>query len=234
MLNTRAHTTVVLAMSADGKIADRDRAAARFSSKTDLAHLETLVAQADAVLFGAGTLRAYGTCLSVRRPDLKAQRVHRQQPPQPIQIVCSWTGQLDPAMRFFRQAVPRWLLTSPAGASCWSKQAADDEGGFERILPELSEPMDWRSLLQQFQHLGLHRLAVLGGGTLIASLAEQDLIDELHLTICPLLLGGVTAPTPFDGHGLSIAQARSLQLVTVRQEHNEVFLHYRRCHPEGD
>ncbi|MDR9405249.1 MAG: dihydrofolate reductase family protein, partial [Halothece sp. Uz-M2-17] len=56
----RPHTTVVLAMSADGKIADTARSAAEFSSHIDRAHLERQVAKADAILFGAGTLRAHG------------------------------------------------------------------------------------------------------------------------------------------------------------------------------
>jgi 5-amino-6-(5-phosphoribosylamino)uracil reductase len=230
----RSQVTVVLAMSADGKIADRDRTAARFSSRNDLAHLETLVAQADAVLFGAGTLRAYGTCLSVRQPELLAQRAARNQSPQPIQMVCSRSGQLDPQWRFFQQPLPRWLLTSATGAQRWSEITAADDTRFAQVLPDLAEPMDWRSLLQRFHHLGIHRLALLGGGTLVASFAEQDLIDELYLTVCPLLLGGKTAPTPFDGTGLAIAQALPLQLIEVRQVENEVFLHYRRCHPKGD
>ena len=221
-------------MSADGKIAARDRTAARFSSANDLAHLEALVAQADAVIFGADTLRAYGTCLSVRQADLIAQRKSRQQPSQPIQIVCSQSGQLDPQWRFFQQLVPRWLLTSQAGAQRWSEIAGDESTHFEQILPDLVEPMDWRSLLQRFHNLGIQRLALLGGGTLVASFAEQDLIDEVSLTVCPLLLGGKTAPTPFDGRGLAIAQALPLKLVEVKQVEDEVFLHYRRCHPKED
>ncbi|WP_204140799.1 RibD family protein [Halomicronema sp. CCY15110] len=233
--NPRSQVTVVLAMSADGKIADRDRTAARFSSAHDLAHLETLVAQADAVLFGAGTLRAYGTCLSVRQRALVEQRETRHQPPQPIQIVCSQSGHLEPQWRFFQQPVPRWLLTSSAGAQHWSAMVEGDDGTyFDQVLPDLTEPMDWRSLLQRFHPLGIERLALLGGGTLVASFAEQDLIDEMHLTVCPLLLGGAAAPTPFDGTGLAIAQALKLQLIGVRQVENEVFLHYRRCHPKGD
>ncbi|NEQ44546.1 MAG: RibD family protein [Leptolyngbya sp. SIOISBB] len=234
MANSRAHVSVVLAMSADGKIADRDRTAARFSSANDLAYLEALVAKADAVLFGADTLRAYGTCLSVRQPDLIAQRKSRQQPSQPMQIVCSQSGKLDPQWRFFRQPVPRWLLTSRTGTQRWSEIAGDGSTNFDQILPDLEEPMDWRSLLQRFHQLGIQRLALLGGGTVVASFAEQALIDELYLTICPLLLGGKTAPTPFDGVGLVLSQALKLRLVELRQVEDEVFLHYRRCQPPGD
>jgi riboflavin biosynthesis pyrimidine reductase len=44
MVQHRPHTTVILAMSADGKIADVRRSPARFGSKTDIAHLEEQIA----------------------------------------------------------------------------------------------------------------------------------------------------------------------------------------------
>ena len=226
----RAYTTVVLAMSADGKITDRDRTAARFSSSDDLAHLETVVAAADGALFGAGTLRAYGTCLSVRQPELVAQRRAQHQPPQPVQIACSDTGNLDPQLPFFQQSVPRWLLTSPAGAQRWQPPGET----FEHILPALTTPTHWLSILQRLKDMGIEHLAVLGGGTLIASLVEQDMVDELYLTVCPLLLGGQSTPTPVDGQGLRADLALRLRLVQTRTSNDEVFLHYRRCHPQGD
>ncbi|MGF1461313.1 MAG: RibD family protein [Leptolyngbyaceae cyanobacterium] len=236
MNSSRSQITVVLAMSADGKIADYRRTAARFSSTNDLQHLEAQVARADAVLFGAGTLRAYGTCLSVRQPELLAQRSVSQQPPQPVQIVCSQTGNLATNLRFFRQSVPRWLLTSPTGAAHWQGLEAKrgDRSLFHRILPELTATPDWQQLLGRLKQLGLHRIALLGGGTLVASLAEQGVIDELYLTICPLLVGGSQSPTPFDGQGLSVTAAVPLRLVDVVTQGDEVFLHYRRCHHSGD
>jgi 5-amino-6-(5-phosphoribosylamino)uracil reductase len=231
------HVTVILATSADGKIADRDRTAARFSSPQDLAHLEAQVAAVDGVLFGATTLRAYGTCLRVRSPDLLRQRQQRGQPPQPVQIVCSRQGQLDPQMRFFRQEVPRWLLTTAPGAKRWAGSPA-----FERILTlplkdaqsgEGSET-DWAIALATLRQLGLQRLAVLGGGELVAALLQADVIDDLWLTLCPLLLGGRDAPTLVAGEGFPTAAAPRLELLSVDRVGDEVFLHYRRCHSQGD
>lgn len=226
-MNTpHAHTTVVLAMSADGKIADRDRTAARFSSANDLKHLETQIAKADGVLSGAETLRAYETCLPVRDSGLIQQRRNAEKPPQPVQIVCSYRGEIDPSLRFFRQAVPRWLLTSQAGGDRWRQDSA-----FDYVAPWLETPTNWHAILQKLHEKGIQRLAVLGGGTLVASFVEQDLIDELYLTVCPLLLGGKMAPTPVDGQGLSVEFATRLQLLEAKPVGNEVFLHYRRCHP---
>jgi len=221
----RPTTTVVLAISADGKIADALRSPARFGSPTDKRHLEAQIAAADAVLFGAATLRAYGTTLRVTSPDLQAQRHAQGQSPQPIQIVCSASGDLDPDLLFFQQPVPRWLLTTSAGAKHW-----DGSSQFERILVnDFGSGFDWLAVLQELHQVGVTRLAILGGGELVAGLLAAGCIDELNLTICPLLLGGRTAPTPVAGDGFAEAIAPRLELLSVRAVEQEVFLKYRVC-----
>ena len=225
-LNTQfPHATVVLAMSADGKIADVTRAPARFGSAIDKLHLEAQVAQSDAVLFGAGTLRAYGTTLKVAHSDLLNQRQQQGKPTQPVQIVCSGLAVLDCQARFFSQPVPRWLLTTTIGAARWR-----DRAEFEQILVAESKQaalkIDWRGAFQQLFGLGLGRLAILGGGDLVASLFAANLIDELWLTVCPLILGGTNAPTPVGGVGFLAGVAPRLKLLDVRPAGEEVFLHY--------
>lgn len=238
---SRPRTTVVLAMSADGKIADAKRSPPQFGSPTDKAHLEKQVAQADGVLFGAGTLRAGGTAMRVINPDLLKQRELQKKPSQPVQIVCSRSAKIDPQLPFFRQAVPRWLLTTDVGALHW-QAAPGKTPGFERVLaieavrptaiaaevPGNAAPeIDWIVAFRHLKALGLEQIAVLGGGELIASLLLADLIDEIWLTICPLLLGGVDAPTPVEGSGLLGDLAPRLELLSVQPIGPEVFLHYR-------
>lgn len=220
----KLHTTVVLAMSADGKIADFLSSPARFASSTDRAHLEKQIAIADGVLFGASTLRAYGTTLGISDPQLLKQRQENNKPLQPIQIVCSRLALIDPNLRFFRQPLPRWLLTTDAGAKHWQGKPE-----FERVLvQEIAQfGINWQNALQQLAELGLQRLAVLGGGELVASLLTANLIDELWLTVCPLILGGKNAPTPVAGDGFLASLAPRLQLLSVEAIDQEVFLHYR-------
>ncbi len=228
MTASRPHTTVVLAMSADGKIADQARSPARFGSAADKAHLEQQVAQADGVLFGAGTLRAYGTTLPISTPTLLQQRQQHGKPAQPVHIVCSATAQLDPTYRFFSQAVPRWLLTTAAGVQRWANTGANT-AAFEQVIttPLTSEGLDMTDALTQLHALGLRRLIVAGGGELVASLLAVAAIDELWLTVCPLLLGGQAAPTPVGGDGFLAIAAPRLELLSAEAIAHEVFLHYR-------
>ncbi|MFM2064501.1 MAG: hypothetical protein RLZZ507_4172 [Cyanobacteriota bacterium] len=224
MVQHRPHTTVVLAMSADGKIADVVRSPARFGSGADKAHLEKQIAASDAVLFGAGTLRAYGTTLTVSHPILLQQRKTENKSLQPVHIVLSSSGNLNPDIKFFQQPVKRWLLTTREGSNFWQGRSE-----FEQILvmETPSGNIDTRAAWQHLGSLEIKRLAVLGGGQLVASLLEFDLIDEFWLTICPLILGGTAAPTPVEGQGFLSNLAPRLQLLEVVTVEQEVFLHYR-------
>jgi 5-amino-6-(5-phosphoribosylamino)uracil reductase len=223
-------TTVVLAMSLDGKITDFRYTAARFSSVADKAHLEQQIAQVDGVLFGAATLRAYGTTLRITNPALLEQRQQAGKPPQPVHIVCSRSATFSPALPFFRQAVPRWLFTSALGAAQWQNSPQ-----FEQICildaPASSSPeFDWISGFHYLSTLGWKHLAILGGGTLVASLLSAQLLDEFWITVCPVLLGGTTSPTLVAGSGFLQAIAPRLELLNVHQIEHELFLHYRLRH----
>jgi 5-amino-6-(5-phosphoribosylamino)uracil reductase len=269
----RPLATVILAISADGKIADAVRSPARFGSANDKAHLEQQVAASDAVLFGNGTLQAYGTTMRVISPELVKQREQQGKPPQPVQIVCSRSSQFDPNLRFFQQPVPRWLLTGPDSRETAlpspyamtnskfdrtsgtilnngqdARSTTDEfsrgtgilpvhkrliENGatsqFDRIIyaKTAGGEIDWIDAFQQLANFDIKRLAILGGGKLVASVLAAGLVDELWLTVCPLILGGADAPTPVEGEGFLADLAPKLELLAVKQVGQEVFLHYR-------
>jgi 5-amino-6-(5-phosphoribosylamino)uracil reductase len=225
----RPYATVILAISADGKIADKVRSPARFGSANDKTHLEQQVAANDAVLFGNGTLQAYGTTMRVISPDLLKQRELAGKPPQPVQIVCSRSHQFDPNLRFFQQPVPRWLLTGQDADTAMPFPYPVNDCKFDRTLiaNTIAGEIDWIDAFKQLETLGIKRLAILGGGKLVASVLAAGLVDEFWVTVCPLILGGVDAPTPVEGKGFLADVAPKLQLLAVKQVGQEVFLHYR-------
>jgi 5-amino-6-(5-phosphoribosylamino)uracil reductase len=219
----RPLTTVVLATSADGKISDTTRSHPRFGSRQDFDHLERQVAHSDAILFGAATLRAGGSAMRVQKRELIEQRLAAGKPEQPIQIVCSRSGNIDPTLKFFQQPVPRYLLTTSKGVQRWIGHP-----GFDRVLSEtVDTEIDWHQAFAALSQDRVESIAVLGGGEIVAALLKADLIDELHLTLCPLLLGGNSAPSPVEGEGFTQEHAPKLELMSVKQVEQELFLHYR-------
>jgi 5-amino-6-(5-phosphoribosylamino)uracil reductase len=167
---------LVLAISLDGRLAPTEGGAAQLGGAGDRAVLEESLAWADGALIGARTLRLHGSTCLIRRPDLLAQRRREGRDDQPAALVVSRGGSFDPALPFFRQPLGRWLL-APEGIVAM---------GFERCLPLAP----WPALFERLAQLGLHRLVLLGGAQLAASLLAEDLVEELQLTLCPRLLGG--------------------------------------------
>ncbi|MGB2924146.1 MAG: RibD family protein [Limnothrix sp.] len=220
-MSSRPKITAIAAMSADGKIADVAGSPARFASAADKAHLETQIAAVDAVIFGANTLRAYGTSLPISNPKLLQQRQANNQPPQPIHIVCSRSGKFALDLPFFNQSIPRWLLTTIQSSQQWQKS-----NQFTQIL-QLDTSGNLATMLAELFSKGIEKLAILGGSELFASFAEQGFIDELWLTFCPILLGGKTSPTLMGGQGLFEAQGLRLDLIESKIIESEIFVHYR-------
>ncbi len=222
-MENRPKTIVILAMTADGKIADFKRNAARFGSNIDKNHLEKQISLVDGVLFGAGTLRAYGTTLTVKTPEFLATRKQENKPSQPINIVVSTSGKIADNLRFFSQPVPHWLITTEEGAK-------NNTAKFEKVLTYSAIETGKINLVAAFKHLkeiGLNNVAILGGGELVASCLEQNLIDEFCLTLCSYILGGKTAPTPVEGKGFLSKHSQKLELLSLEQIGEEIFLHYK-------
>jgi riboflavin biosynthesis pyrimidine reductase len=76
----------------------------------------------------------------------------------------------------------------------------------------------------------VRRLLCEGGGEVNGALFEADLVDEVHLTLCPLIFGGRDAPTLADGVGVRhLSQAARLRLVSMKHNGDGLFLIYRRA-----
>ncbi|MEB3333868.1 MAG: dihydrofolate reductase family protein [Cyanobacteriota bacterium] len=171
----------MLAISLDGRLAPREGGAAQLGGAGDRRVLEEALGWADAVLLGAQTLRLHRTSCLIHAPDLLRHRQRLGLSPQPLVVVWSRSGQISGELPFFQQPFDRWLLLSDAA----SKSAATLKG-FSTVLPF----EDWPKTLAQLGALGLRRVTVLGGARLAAALVAAKALDELQLTLCPVLLGG--------------------------------------------
>jgi riboflavin biosynthesis pyrimidine reductase len=72
------------------------------------------------------------------------------------------------------------------------------------------------------------RLLCEGGGEVNAGLFREKLVDEVYMTLAPLIFGGRGAPTVVDGEGIAdVDEATRLRLRSCQRVGNELFLIYR-------
>ena len=173
---------LVLAVSLDGRLAPPAGGAAQLGGAGDRLVLEEALAWADAAVVGADTVRAHGCSCLIHRPELLQQRESRGQSPQPPLLIASRQAtpvDFDHSWRLWSQPLQLWWLSS-------APLLPAPPEGFARQLPLDS----WQGLLDQLNSEGIQRVLLLGGAQLAGALLQEDLVDELQLTLCPLLLGG--------------------------------------------
>ncbi|MEX1295768.1 MAG: dihydrofolate reductase family protein [Candidatus Limnocylindrales bacterium] len=213
-MEPRPFVFVNMAMTADGKIDTVARQGARISGPADTARVDRLRAGSDAIMVGARTLLSEDPRLTVRDPALVAGRQRAGRPDQPAKVgLVSHLapGQLAVEGRFLREGGARVVV-------CTSKRTRTEvvdelrAVGAEVVVAG-SERVDLTAALAALSAMGIERLMVEGGSTLVAALLEAGLVDELELAVAPLLFGGEAAPTPVGGSGWARDAAIDLRLI---------------------
>ncbi len=223
----RPFVFINMAMTADGKIATANRAVSSLGSRRDHEHLLELRATADAVMCGARTVEADVVTLGPGPAKFRKQRVRRGLAEYNLRVIVSGSGSLDPRAKIFQHRFSPLLVLTTARAS----NARIDR--LKRVADEVmicgENEIDWpRALAWLRQKWNVKRLLCEGGGELNSTLFRAGLVEELHLTLCPKILGGRHAPTIADGLGAPrLADAAPLELKSLRRAGDELFLVYR-------
>jgi riboflavin biosynthesis pyrimidine reductase len=169
--------------SADGAAAFRGRAGT-LSCPADQNLLHDLRAFADVVLVGAGTARAerYGpTRFTEAQQELRG--ADRGLAPPPIAVV-SQSGRLPPTL-FVEPSSTPILVTSSSAARA---HALHSDPRW-RLLVAGEDTVDLAAATRELSAIGMRRILCEGGPTLLDQLIEADIVDEICVTIAPLLAG---------------------------------------------
>jgi riboflavin-specific deaminase-like protein len=211
------------AMTADGKIAFADHSFAPFSSKRDNEHIFKLRATADAIICGARTIEETDTILGPGGKKFRRQRLKNGLLEFPLRIVVSGSGSIEPGTKIFQKKIsPVIVLVSQKISESKLKKlraTADEVKIFGKSGIDFCAALQW--LRQKWK---IKRLLCEGGGELHSALMRADLIDELHLTICPKIFGGRQTPTIADGEGFDfLTDARKFRLKRAKRVGSELF-----------
>ena len=214
---------VNMAMTADGKIATANRAVSSFGSTRDHEHLLKLRATADAVMAGARTVDSAAINLGPGPARFRRLRLKNGLAAYNLRVIVSGSGSLNPNSEVFKHRFsPIIILTTgrASKAKLLQLQAIADE---VKICGR--REINFRAALGWLRRKwGVQRLLCEGGGELNDSLFRAGLVDELHVTFCPIIFGGRRAPTIADGRGFGrLAGAARFRLKTIRRVKDEQF-----------
>jgi len=205
-------------------------------NKPDRMVMGLLRAMADAVIVGAGTLRAgpkhiwsaehiYPE-LAVVYDELRCT-LGKKEPP--LNVIVSTSGRLDLKLPVFQSGkVPVLVITTSDGAKRLK--------GWERLpsvqvrIARGKGPVRAQTILSKIASLkACTLLLVEGGPQLLGDFYAQQLIDEQFLTLAPQVAGrdGDERPGLVSGHLFAPRQPRWGTLADVRRADSHLFLRYR-------
>jgi riboflavin-specific deaminase-like protein len=173
-----------LAQTLDGRIATRTGDSFWIGGDEDLLHTHRLRALFDAVVVGAGTVRADDPLLTTRRCA----------GPSPVRVVIDAGRRLDAGARVF-QGPPRTLLVCDEALAGGTAPGTAEVVGVRRA----ADGLDLAGVLGALRARGLGRIFVEGGGVTVSGFLAAGLLDRLHVTVAPLLLGDGVPGFRFGG-----------------------------------
>jgi riboflavin-specific deaminase-like protein len=182
------HVLASLATSLDGFLDDATDARLVLSGPADLDRVDAERAGVDAILVGAGTIRADDPRLLVRSAARRVARVAAGLPANPIKVALTRSGDLDPWASFFTAGDAERLVYAPPGVGAHL-------AGVATVVPSSLAPAD---VLADLAGRGIVRLMVEGGASVLRAFLDAGLVDELQRVLAPFFVG---AGPRFGGAG---------------------------------
>ncbi|ALE06691.1 hypothetical protein AL755_16545 [Arthrobacter sp. ERGS1:01] len=180
---------------------------------------------ADVILVGAQTVRSEGYGGELLSPEAQAWRADRGLPVHPPLAIVSGSLNLDPTLEVFTDAPVRPLVITTAAAPPVRRAAL---AAVADVVDAGADTLDAGALLAGLAGRGLHRVHSEGGPTVLGTFAAADKVDELCLTVSPLLVGGTAKRIADvlpggDGEG---AGPRAMTLAQIHKAGSMLFLRY--------
>jgi 2,5-diamino-6-(ribosylamino)-4(3H)-pyrimidinone 5'-phosphate reductase len=212
------------AITVDGKASTAKQTPSDFTSAFDKHYLLEIRSLGDALMVGRNTLQIDRMSMGLPDEALRRARVQRGQSEYPIRVVVTNSGDLPVHLNIFHHQFSPIVIYSttrmPAAIESQLRTKAElhlsknDRLSLQEVLNDLYEMRQVRTLVCE------------GGPQLAKALAELDVIDELYLTIAPILSGGTGAPGILGTPGTFLPSSRVYRLESIKVEADECYLHY--------
>lgn len=215
----RPHLRANFVTSLDGAV-EVDGASKQLSTTDDSLVFGLLRMLADAVLVGAGTVRVEGY-RGLRLGSARQQwRLEHGLPDNPRLVLVTSRLALDPTMPALADSAVRPLVITHEAAPVEQRTALREAAD---VVALGADAVDLPAALEHLAGLGMPQVLCEGGPHLLGALTEADLVDELCLSVAPVLAGPgagrITAGLPAAG-----SPTRPMRLASVLESDDGTLL----------
>ncbi|OIJ65049.1 pyrimidine reductase family protein [Streptomyces mangrovisoli] len=195
------------------------------SCATDMRVFGTLRALADVVIAGAETVRQEGYRPARARAEFAALREAAGQGPAPAIAVVTAGLDLDFSLPLFTSPLVPTLILTGAGAAP-ERVAAAEQAGARVVVAGDGVGVDPVRAVRELAELGHTRLLTEGGPRLLGQFVASGVLDELCLTVSPMLTAGGAQRI---AGGPAVAVPSRFRLVSLLEEEGFLFSRYARA-----
>jgi diaminohydroxyphosphoribosylaminopyrimidine deaminase / 5-amino-6-(5-phosphoribosylamino)uracil reductase len=205
------------AMTLDGKIATHTGESKWITGEKARAKVHELRGLMDAIVVGAGTLRADDPLLTARPKGPRTPtRVVVCTGTNPLPKTCKLLETLDEAPVLFFFPRSQWQI-----GEIWRKRGADVHylQGDDFHYTKIGE------LLDELGKRNMTNILVEGGSTLLGRFLDEGEVDEVHAFVAPKIVGGREAPGPIGAYGIGqIADALKLKSPEIHLLDSDLYI----------
>ena len=207
------------AMTIDGKIASI-RGDPDLSDEDDWKEVHKLRTQVDGILVGKGTILKDDPKLHIK--------FHNHKGYYRIVVDSNLLIPIESKVISFQPEIyPTIICTTENVSDAKIKKYENQKVNILRSGK--GERVDLRNLMPLLKEKGINTILLEGGGTLNWSFVENDLINEIRLTVAPWIVGGKDATNLVEGVGFkTMSEAIRFELIELKQRNNYVILKYKR------
>lgn len=217
----RPYTVLSCCVSLDGYISGASGGQLTLSNAADLDRVDAVRAECDAILVGAGTIRADNPRLLIRDEQRVAARVARGRPAMPTKVTVTAAANLPRDAFFFATGLDKLVYC----ASTAVPRARDLLADLAEVV-DVGDPVPMDQVSRDLFRRGIRRLMVEGGSSVHTQFLAGDLADELHLVIAPIFVGDSRAHRFVDDGRFPWGPPRRARLAETRAIGDVVLMRY--------
>ncbi|MFB7552587.1 RibD family protein [Streptomyces sp. NPDC056154] len=218
---SRPYVLLSAATSVDGYLDDTSSDRLLLSNSEDFDRVDQVRAGVDAILIGANTMRRDNPRLLVNSEERRAKRVAEGKPAFPLKVTVTASGNLDADLKFWHHGGEKLVFTVDSAV----EKVRATLAGLADVV-SVGPELDWGQVLDELGRRGVDRLMVEGGGTIHTQLMAQNLADEVHLAIAPLLVGQPEAARFLGAADYPGGSTARMKVLEVRAIDDVVFVRY--------